>query len=168
MPLWTPVRHPGGRRLPLRTARRLALLRLPGRGSLTLLTLAALLGLTGLVARWVRWLLPLATTAGRRATPRGSALGRTSGRWRLPAVPALATTPAGAPVGLVAGVTRLTAWLIVTVVIHNYMASQIATLGYAAFGGLTLLTGEEQPGWSLRSCPPARTIGVHVLCSQDV
>jgi hypothetical protein len=86
---------------------RLALLRLPLLRLARLLTGLVLL-LTGLVLGWVgrlltRWLAP-SGIAGRRASPRGSTLGRTSRRWRL------------------------TARLIVTVVIHNYMASQIATL----------------------------------------
>ena len=96
--------------------------------------------------------LPLAPVAGRRATPRGTPLARPSGRWRL------------------------AAWLIVTVVIHNYKASQIATFGDAAFGGRTLLAALVQPGWSgevtatssLRRRPPAWTVDILVPCSQDV
>ena len=86
---------------------------------------------------------------------------------RCLAVSALAT-----PVGVTAGPTRLTARRIVTVVIHNYMASQIATLGYAAFGGLTLLAAARQPAGQraghseavLRRGPLVSTSS----CSQDV
>jgi hypothetical protein len=77
---------------------------------LTLLTRLALLR-AGLVARRVRRLLSLATVAGRSAAPRAAARDRTSGRWRLAAVPA--------PVGLAIRATRPTARRIVTVVIHD-------------------------------------------------
>ncbi|HEX3784424.1 MAG TPA: hypothetical protein VHX38_32595 [Pseudonocardiaceae bacterium] len=71
-------------------------------------------------------------------TARRAALDRTTGRWLLPptvgvrwtgraAVVALRTAPAGCPVGLAARPVGPTTWLIVTVVVHNYKASQSAT-----------------------------------------
>ncbi|HEV3357829.1 MAG TPA: hypothetical protein VG247_13630 [Pseudonocardiaceae bacterium] len=93
--------------LAARRTRRLALLRLPGGRSRRLaLRVRRLAGrlLTRLLTR--RLLAATPRIAGRRATARGSALAWTPRRRRLGAISA-----------------RPTAWLIVTVVIHNYKAS---------------------------------------------